>query len=229
MLVEVLTDAGSSAPPLSPGEPRPAERVFALAGPEAAVLTAAGSAYRADGTGCGHGTGWFLRRLAAHLLTRIVDRPERPLRDCLADAVAETAALHGGRCDLARHGAPTASVTAVRIADGRLDHLVLGTGAVLLRRGPASHAATDPAGETHAAGARPAAAAADAVCGSTPLPDVRTVALLDVGAGPRPEPPMALKILEQAGLPGLLAHVRVDEAHRSVPYKPFGAVLLRPR
>ncbi|GAA4950432.1 hypothetical protein GCM10023205_08880 [Yinghuangia aomiensis] len=229
MLVEVLTDPGSSAPAALVGEPRAAERVFALAGPEAAVLAAAGAAYRADGTGCGHGSGWFLRRLAAHLLTRIVDRPERPLRDCLADAVAETAALHGGRCDLARHGAPTASVTAVRVADGRLDHLVLGTGAVLVRRGAAAHAAADPAGERHAAGARPAAAAADAVCGSAPLPGVHTIALLDGGAGPPPDPPTAVRIMEQAGAHGLLAHMRADEARRNMPHAPFGAVLLRPR
>lgn len=148
----------------------PGARAFALASPEAAVVVA--TALSGPSGGCGHGTDWFLRRLGAHLLTRLTDRPDRGMADCLSDTVAETAALHGARCDLAHERTPTASVVACRVVGQDLQYLVLGPGVVLLHheRGSASRL-TAPDGTSMAVGARPgvAALATTGSCGRGPL------------------------------------------------------------
>lgn len=220
MHVEVVTDPGSHAVP--------EDRVFALATPEAAVVTTTALAHRTSVEGCGHGTGWYLRRLGAHLLTRFVDRPDRPVADCLSDAIAETAALHGGRCDLALHGTPTASVVAVRLTEGRLDHLVLGPGAVLVRRDTTVSAVADPAGDKHAAGARPSTATR-AVYGSSPCFGVHTLTLVNGGAARSlPHWATSVRLLEETGVHGLLARIRATELHDGAPHHPVGVVHLRP-
>lgn len=228
MHVEVVTDPGSDSG-TNPAR-RARDRVYALATPEAAVVTTTALAHRSSVEGCGHGTGWYLRRLGAHLLTRLVDRPERPVADCLSDAIAETAALHGGRCDLALHGTPTASVVAVRLVEGRVDHLVLGPGAVLMRRDGAVRAVTDPAGTHHAAGARPSVAAG-AAWGSSPCRDVHTLALLNDGAArslPTATAEDTVRLLDEVGAHGLLAHIRAAELLAGGTHRPIGAVYLRP-
>ncbi|MCF2529971.1 hypothetical protein [Yinghuangia soli] len=247
MHLEVVTDPGSGAfgaagdsaedEPAARGtgglfdaEHRPRDRVFALATPEAAVIATTALAHRGAVEGCGHGTGWYLRRLGAHLLTRLVDRPERRVADCLSDAIAETAALHGGRCDLALHGTPTASVVAVRLTGDRLDHLVLGPGAVLIRRDTSVRAIRDPAGRAHAAGARPSAAA-DAATGSSPCRDVHTLVLLNGGAARSlPDMPWSdtVRMLEETGAHGLLAYIRAAELRAGSAHRPIGLVHLRP-
>ncbi|WTW97271.1 hypothetical protein OG216_29725 [Streptomycetaceae bacterium NBC_01309] len=221
---------GGDAALLPDARSRRRDRVFALATPEAAVLTTTALAHRTSVEGCGHGTGWYIRRLGAHLLTRFVDRPERPVADCLSDAIAETAALHGGRCDLALHGTPTASVVAVRLTEGRLDHLVLGPGRVLIRRGTTVRAVGDPGGARHAAGARPSAAAG-ATWGSSSCRGVHTLVLLNGGAVeslPAALWPDTVRLLEEVGAHGLLAHIRSTELRTAAPHRPVGVVHLRP-
>ncbi|WP_406282885.1 hypothetical protein [Embleya sp. NBC_00896] len=135
-----------------------AARAFALATPEAAVVVAA--ALSGPVGGCGHGVDWFLRRLGVHLLARLTDRPDRGIAECLADTIAETAALHGARCDLAHDATPAASVVACRVLERDVQYLVLGPGVVLLHhdRGPTSRM-TGPDGPLAAARARPSVAA----------------------------------------------------------------------
>ncbi|MFE5328955.1 hypothetical protein ACFRCG_21485 [Embleya sp. NPDC056575] len=135
-----------------------ADRAFALATPEAGVVVAAASTEPVGG--CGHGMAWFLRRLGVHLLARLTDRPERGIADCLADTIAETAALHGARCDLGHEATPAATVVACRVLDHELQYLVLGPGVVHLHhdRGPSSRM-TGPDGPLAAARARPGIAA----------------------------------------------------------------------
>ncbi|MDI2128109.1 hypothetical protein [Yinghuangia seranimata] len=244
MHVEVVTDPGSDpgsdagsdagAPGdrnLPGGGPRrPRDRVFALATPEAAVVVTTALAHRTPVEGCGHGTGWYLRRLGAHLLARLTDRPERPIRDCLSDAIAETAALHGGRCDLALHGTPTASIVAVRLAEGRVDQLVLGPGTILTRRDVGVVALSDPARHHHAAGARPSIAA-DAAHDTTPCRGVHTIALINGGGAESLHPdhrPTTIRILEETGAHGLLAHIRAGELRTASAHHPVGIVHLRP-
>jgi len=83
-------------------------------------------------SGCRHGTAWYARRMAVHLLARLVDRPDRTPVQCLGDAIAETAALHGARCDLSRPHTPAASVLAARLRGPVVEYLALGDAVLLL-------------------------------------------------------------------------------------------------
>ncbi|MEY9967589.1 hypothetical protein ABIA33_005662 [Streptacidiphilus sp. MAP12-16] len=119
------------------GEAQRPDRVsedYAAATPEALVLLDGSSSPAALESGCQHGTAWYARRLGVHLLTRLVDRPDRTMAQCLSDAIAETASLHGARCDLAHPNTPAAMVVAVRRHGPALQYLVLGDSLLVLDR-----------------------------------------------------------------------------------------------
>ena len=119
------------------GEAQRPDRVsedFAVATPEALVLLDGSSSPAAMESGCEHGTAWYARRLGVHLLARLVDRPDRTMAQCLGDAIAETASLHGARCDLAHPNTPAAMVVAVRRRGASLQYLVLGDSLLVLDR-----------------------------------------------------------------------------------------------
>ncbi|MFF7637331.1 protein phosphatase 2C domain-containing protein [Kitasatospora sp. NPDC008050] len=120
------------------GQPGQENEDFAASTPEALVLLDGSGSPTGMESGCRHGTAWYVRRLGVHLLARLTDRPDRSIAECLADAVAETAALHGARCDLAHPGTPAASVVAARLHGASLEYLVLGDCLLLLepRDGP---------------------------------------------------------------------------------------------
>lgn len=82
-------------------------------------------------TGCQHGVAWFARTVGTHLL-QTADGSDRPLADCLADAIGSTRDAHGDTCNLDHPDSPAATVAAVRIRDGVLDFLVLADSAVVL-------------------------------------------------------------------------------------------------
>ncbi|MEK2491373.1 integrase [Kitasatospora purpeofusca] len=105
---------------------------FAAATSEALVLLDGSSSPTGLESGCCHGTAWYVRRLGVHLLARLTDRPDRSIAECLADAIAETAALHGGRCDLAHPNTPAAMVVAARRHGASLEYLVLGDSLLVL-------------------------------------------------------------------------------------------------
>ncbi|MFJ1756628.1 integrase [Kitasatospora sp. NPDC088134] len=105
---------------------------FAAATPEALVLLDGSSTPESLATGCTHGTAWYVRRLGVHLLARLTDRADRTAAECLADAIAETAALHGGRCDLANPATPAAMVVAARLRGDTLEYLALGDSLLVL-------------------------------------------------------------------------------------------------
>ena len=74
---------------------------------------------------CRHGVEWYTRRLGAAVLARLPGHG-RDLADLLAEAIAEVADLHRDTCALEDSASPQAAVAVVRLADERLDVLVLG-------------------------------------------------------------------------------------------------------
>lgn len=86
------------------------------------------------GTGCVHGTPWYVGRLAARIAERADARPDAGLPEVLADAIDAVRAEHAGHCDLRHPGTPCATVGMARLRPGgALDYLVLSDCTALIR------------------------------------------------------------------------------------------------
>ncbi|QMU79763.1 integrase [Streptacidiphilus sp. PB12-B1b] len=120
---------------------------FAAVGPGVAVVVDGAGTPDGLPTGCVHGTAWYARQLAVALHARATAGSEagstargvagggQGLDGCLADAVEEVAAMHGGGCDLGDPMTPSATVAAVRFREdgaGLLEWLVLADATVVL-------------------------------------------------------------------------------------------------
>ncbi len=89
------------------------------------------------GTGCRHGTPWYVAQLGTALLGGAGTRPETPLASVLGDAIAEVAARHGDGCDLTHPGTPSCAVAMLRRSPtGTVEYLVIFDSVVVLD-GPA--------------------------------------------------------------------------------------------
>jgi hypothetical protein len=95
------------------------------------------------GTGCGHGTAWFARRLGTQLLAVLSTEADRSPADSLAQAITEVAALHAGTCDLGHPGSPSATVAILREQPDAVEYLVLGDTTVLLEEPTGIRVVTD--------------------------------------------------------------------------------------
>ncbi|GAA3167190.1 protein phosphatase 2C domain-containing protein [Streptomyces virens] len=84
------------------------------------------------GSGCIHGTPWFVSRLGTQLLREATCRPEAPLADCVAEAITRVADLHRDTCDLSHLGTPSCSVALVREGADTVDHLSIFDSVILL-------------------------------------------------------------------------------------------------
>ncbi len=80
--------------------------------------------------GCQHTVPWFVQRLGLHLGYGLATAPHKTLPDLLADAIGRTAGEHGPGCDLSNPLTPASTVAIVRLADDRIEWLVLGDAAV---------------------------------------------------------------------------------------------------
>jgi hypothetical protein len=98
--------------------------------PGLAVVLDGLSAPGATGTGCVHGTPWYVSQLGSRLLTT-ASHPGCPLVDALGEAIWQVADLHRG-CDLTHPGTPSATVVALRALGERADYLVLADAVMLL-------------------------------------------------------------------------------------------------
>jgi hypothetical protein len=98
--------------------------------PGLAVVLDGLSAPDGTGTGCRHGTPWFVSQLGQRLLTLASD-PTRSLVDALAEAIRQVAGLHPD-CDLTHPGTPSATVVLLRALDERADYLALADAVLLL-------------------------------------------------------------------------------------------------
>ncbi|MFF4312242.1 protein phosphatase 2C domain-containing protein [Streptomyces sp. 900105755] len=158
-----------------------------------------------DGTGCLHSVHWFTARLGGALTELTVSRGDLTLREILEQAIARTAAAHGGTCDLSHPRTPQATVVLTRWSAETVEFLVLSDSALLLRspdgtvtpvlddrldRVPraslASDAIADATVRNKEGGFFTAAAdpsvAARAVTGTVPRAEVRALAALTDGA-----------------------------------------------
>jgi Single-strand binding protein family len=88
------------------------------------------SAPDGTGTGCRHGTPWFVSQLGPRLLTP-GRRPNCGLVDALAEAIRQVAGLHPG-CDLTHPGTPSATMVLLRVRDEGADYLALADAVLLL-------------------------------------------------------------------------------------------------
>jgi hypothetical protein len=88
------------------------------------------SAPDGTGTGCRHGTPWFVSQLGPRLLALAAD-PSRSLADALAEAIRQVADLHPG-CDLTHPGTPSATVVLLRALEERANYLALADATLLL-------------------------------------------------------------------------------------------------
>jgi len=116
-----------------PGVPDHANEDFAAVSPLGAAVVLDGVTPPPDGqTGCVHTVTWFVQRLGPALLDRAATRRDQSLADCLAAAIAQTAAAHAATCDLTHRRTPQATVVALRWDNDRIEHLVLSDSVLLL-------------------------------------------------------------------------------------------------
>jgi Protein phosphatase 2C len=114
-----------------PGSPdTPNEDWAGITAPGLAVVLDGLSAPDGTGTGCRHGTPWFVNQLGPRLLALASD-PARSLADALAEAIRQVASLHPG-CDLTHPGTPSATMVLLRAHDEGADYLTLGDAVLLL-------------------------------------------------------------------------------------------------
>jgi hypothetical protein len=98
--------------------------------PGLAVVLDGLSAPDGTGTGCRHGTPWYVSQLGPRVLALAGD-PSRSLADALAEAIRQVASLHPG-CDLTHPGTPSATVVLLRALEERADYLALADATLLL-------------------------------------------------------------------------------------------------
>lgn len=84
------------------------------------------------GTGCTHGTPWYVHNLGTHLLAAADTELDTPLPGLLARAITAVAELHRDTCDLAHIGSPSAAVAILRDTGTALDYLILADVSIVL-------------------------------------------------------------------------------------------------
>jgi hypothetical protein len=104
---------------------RPNEDAVAAAG--GWVVVADGATARTE-TGCVHGVAWFARRL----VDAVVEQGEGEPAAALRSALARTADLHRGTCDLTDVATPGAAIGVVAVSADLVRFLVLGDVTVLV-------------------------------------------------------------------------------------------------
>src|SRR5260370_26027101 len=108
-----------------PARPAADNEDFAAVAPSAAVMLDGAGMPAGIESGCVHGVAWFARTLGTALLARACDPASGSLPGCLRAAIEQVRAQHGGTCELEHPWTPTATVVAIRVRGGELEHLVL--------------------------------------------------------------------------------------------------------
>ena len=186
--------------------------------PGLAVVLDGLSAPDGTGTGCRHGTPWFVGQLGPRVLAQAAD-PSRSLVDALAEAIQQVASLHPG-CDLKHPGTPSATMVLLRTRDEGADRVPAGSALKLRRRVQLTRAlrrARNRPGGYWVAAADPQAAS-QALTGSLPGKTLHRAVLLSDGASRLVDPfglatwEELLALLDESGPDELLRQVRAAEA-----------------
>ncbi|WP_430593654.1 protein phosphatase 2C domain-containing protein [Isoptericola sp. QY 916] len=115
-----------------PAKPGRANEDYAGATTDTFVVVDGAGTPAGSESGCVHGVAWYARQLGAAMLHRATTE-EGDLRDALATAIADVADLHRDTCDLHHPGTPSATVTAARMHDSRLEYLALADSSLVIR------------------------------------------------------------------------------------------------
>jgi hypothetical protein len=174
---------------------------YVIAGPSWVVVLDGATAPQGVDSGCVHDVSWLVRTLAGALAVRLDG--DEPLPGVLARAIAATMDAHAATCDLGNPNSPSCTVAIARRRGDRLDHLVLCDCAIGLwhRDGTVTVVTDDrlerlPGGRPYSLELvaslrnRPGGfwvastcpeAAAQALTGSTPVAELRGIALFTDG------------------------------------------------
>jgi hypothetical protein len=105
---------------------------FVTASPSVAVVLDGLSAPPALGTGCVHGTPWFVAHLGTQLVSAATTAHDEPLQELVAGAITRVADSHAHTCDLEHPGTPSSSLAVLREHDQRVEYLLLFDSVILL-------------------------------------------------------------------------------------------------
>jgi hypothetical protein len=105
---------------------------FVAASPSAAVVLDGLSAPSPLGTGCLHGTPWFVGQLGVQVVSAATTAGDEPLQDLVASAIARVADSHANSCDLDHPGTPSSSLAVLREQDQRVEYLLLFDSVIVL-------------------------------------------------------------------------------------------------
>jgi hypothetical protein len=115
-----------------PGSVSKANEDFVAASPKVAVVLDGLSAPPPLGTGCLHGTPWFVAQLGAQVMSAATTAGEEPLQDLVAGAITRVADSHAHSCDLDHPGTPSSSLAVLREQDRRVEYLLLFDSVIVL-------------------------------------------------------------------------------------------------
>jgi hypothetical protein len=116
----------------SPGSMSKPNEDFVAASSSVAIVLDGLTAPPALGTGCVHGTPWFVTRLGTQLVGAATTAREEPLQDLVASAITRVADSHAHTCDLDHPGTPSSSLAILREQDQRVEYLLLFDSVIVL-------------------------------------------------------------------------------------------------
>lgn len=109
----------------SPGASSAPNEDFIAATPSAVVMLDGVTPFAELGSGCVHGTIWFVSQLGLRILSSVSVHPDVSLADALADAISDVAKLHVDTCDLGHAGTPSATTLILRESKTTVEYLAL--------------------------------------------------------------------------------------------------------
>jgi hypothetical protein len=116
---------------------------FAVVTASAAVLLDGAGIPDGLPSGCVHGVAWYARMLGTSMLAEISGAHAGSLRDGLRAGISQVRGLHEGTCGLDHRASPSATVIAVRVTDGVIEHLVLADSVLVIEHGNRETVITD--------------------------------------------------------------------------------------